>query len=58
MSFYRQVLNLLLDGRWHGEDELRCVVRYPENWVRELKLSGREVQESRRHGQRIYRLAA
>jgi len=57
MSFYRQVLNLLLDGRWHDEDELRLVVRYPEGWVRELQLSGRKVQESRRQGQRIYRLA-
>ena len=58
MSFYRQVLNVLRDGRWHDEDELRRVVRYPEGWVRELQLSGRRVQEGRRRGQRIYRLAA
>jgi hypothetical protein len=58
MSFYRQVLNLLLDGRWHDEDELRRVVRYPESWVRELKLSGRRVEEADRGGHRIYRLAA
>jgi len=58
VTFYRQVLTLLLDGRWHDEEELRRVVRYPESWVRELQLSGRKVQESRRAGHRIYRLAA
>ena len=58
MSFYRQVLNVLRDGRWHDEDELRKVVRYPQDWVRELRLSGRQVQEEQRQGQRLYRLAA
>jgi hypothetical protein len=58
MSFYRQVLNVLRDGRWHDEEELRLVVRYPESWVRELRLSGREVLEQRQQGQRLYRLAA
>jgi hypothetical protein len=57
MSFYRQVLNLLCDGRWHDEAELRSLVRYPEDWVRELRLSGREVQEDLRQGHRLYRLA-
>jgi hypothetical protein len=58
MSFYRQVLNVLRDGRWHDEEELRKVVRYPQDWVRELRLSGRQVQEEQRQGQRLYRLAA
>jgi hypothetical protein len=58
VTFYRQVLNVLRDGRWHDEDELRRVVHYPEGWVRELRLSGRQVQESKRRGHRIYRLAS
>jgi hypothetical protein len=43
---WRRVLDLLLDGDWHTEQELAEITRYPQYWIRELGESGYMVERS------------
>jgi hypothetical protein len=44
MTTYARVLELLADGEWHEEEELREVAYFPRAWIRELQLSGESVR--------------
>jgi hypothetical protein len=40
---YERVLELIDDGEWHDEGELRAVTVYPDAWLHELSLDGHMV---------------
>jgi biotin operon repressor len=55
-SRYSLLLKLLKDGDWHSEQELRQVVAYPRQWIRELQLDGKHVDQVKTEGQLKVRL--
>ena len=40
---YTRLLKLLADGEWHGQDELRKITSFPEQWMNELRHDGHEI---------------
>jgi hypothetical protein len=36
MSTYDQLLEVLADGEWHSEDDLRSITAFPGEWMKEL----------------------
>jgi hypothetical protein len=40
---YSRLLELLSDGDWHGEDDLRMITSFPGEWLKELRYEGHEV---------------
>jgi hypothetical protein len=55
VSTYPRLLGLLADGEWHGEDDLRKITPYPDEWVKELRYDGHEVAVNER-GDSLVRL--
>ena len=45
MSVYAQLLEVLADGDWHDEDDLRPITPFPREWMAELRHDGHEVGE-------------
>ena len=45
MSVYARLLEVLSDGDWHSEDDLRAVTAFPSEWITELRHEGHEVVE-------------
>jgi hypothetical protein len=45
MSVYERLLEVLSDGEWHSEDELRPITPFPREWIAELRHDGHEVAE-------------
>ena len=45
MSVYAQLLEVLSDGNWHSEDDLRPITPFPREWIDELRHDGHEVAE-------------
>jgi hypothetical protein len=43
MSVYAQLLELLSDGDWHSENDLRPITPFPREWIAELRHTGAEV---------------
>jgi hypothetical protein len=43
MSVYARLLEVLSDGEWHGEDELRPITPFTREWIAELRHDGHEV---------------
>jgi hypothetical protein len=43
VSYYERLLNVLRDGNWHDEHELRKVIYYAQDWIRELSLDGQHI---------------
>ena len=55
MTTYARMLELLADGEWHTDEELRAVTEYPDEWLKELRYAGFVVDERRDTG--LVRLA-
>jgi hypothetical protein len=55
MSVHAQLLEVLADGEWHGEDDLRAITPFPREWMTELRHDGHEVGESPA-GEQVVRL--
>jgi len=45
MSVYAQLLEVLSDGDWHGENDLRPITPFTREWIAELRHDGHEVAE-------------
>ena len=45
MSVYARLLEVLSDGEWHREDDLRSITPFPREWMAELRHEGHEVAE-------------
>jgi hypothetical protein len=45
VSVYERLLEVLSDGEWHSEDELRPVTPFTRDWIAELRHDGHEVTE-------------
>jgi hypothetical protein len=58
MSHYERVLRILDDGDWHEENELRTLVSFPQDWIRELRLEGKEIDQVEQEGRHWLRLTA
>jgi hypothetical protein len=56
VSYYERLLNVLRDGNWHDEHELRKVIYYTQDWIRELRLDGQHVVQRKRHGRNWVKL--
>ena len=50
MTTYARVLEVLADGEWHTDEELRAVTEYPAEWLKELRYAGFVVAERRGAG--------
>ncbi len=37
---YDKIVELLIDGRWHSDDELAQVASFPEAWLEEVEREG------------------
>jgi len=57
MSYYERLLTVLRDGDWHEETELRKVIYYTQDWLRELRLEGRNVDQLEREGRTWVRMS-
>ena len=53
MSTYARMLDLLADGEWHSEDELRQLAYFPRKWIEELEASGERVTTAENGGVRV-----
>jgi hypothetical protein len=45
LPVYERLLEVLSDGEWHSEDELRPITPFPREWIVELRHEGHEVVE-------------
>jgi hypothetical protein len=45
MSVYAQLLEVLSDGDWHDENDLRPITPFTREWISELRHDGAEVAE-------------
>src|SRR5262249_37144403 len=57
MSYYERLLTVLRDGDWHDESELRKEIYYTQDWLRELRLEGKYVDQLERDGRTWVRLS-